>query len=93
MPTDQAAAHGSPFAMLPFFLIILVFYFLVFKPQKDEQKKRKEMMTNLKKNDEVITSGGIHGTVLNIKDTTLVVRIDDNVKIEVDKDAITNVKS
>ncbi len=76
---------------IPYILIFLVFYFLFFKPQKDEKKKLKEMLANLKKNDDVVTLGGIHGTIVNVKDTTVIIRVDDNVKIEFDREAITKV--
>jgi len=51
------------------------------------------MLKNIKKNDEVVTVGGIHGTVVLVKDKTAVVRVDDNVKIEFDKESITRVTS
>ena len=91
MPAEQAANPLMQFPIIPYILIIGIFYFLVFKPQKDKQKQHKELLTNLKKNDQVITSHGIHATVVNIKDTTVILRIDDNAKMEVDKEAIATV--
>ena len=78
---------------VPYLLIIGVFYFLVIRPNKDEREKRKQQLANIKKNDHVVTASGIHGTVVNIKDTTIIVRIDDNARMEVDKEAITTIKS
>ncbi len=75
--------------LIPAILIFIIFHFLVFKPQKKEQEKKLEMKKNLKKNDKIITVGGIHGTIVNIKDKTVILRIDDNVKIEVDKESIS----
>ena len=89
MPPDQTVNPLLQF--FPFILIFLIFYFLVIKPEKTKQNQRKEMINNVKKNDEVVTSGGIHGTVVNVKDTTVVVRVDDNVKIEFDREAIATV--
>ncbi len=90
MSPDQTI---SPLSQLPVFAIIFfIFYFLIFKPQKDKQKQHKEMVKNLKKNDEVVTTGGVHGTVVNIKETTIIIRVDDNVKFEVDKEAVSSVK-
>ncbi len=77
--------------IIPYALIILVFYLLVFKPQRDQRNQLKKTIAGLKKNDEIVTSGGIHGTVVNIKDTTVVIRIDDAAKMEIDKDAVTAV--
>jgi len=87
MPTDQA----GPSFLIPFILIFGVFYFLVIKPEKGKQKQHRETLANLKKNDEIITTSGIHATIINVKDKTLTVRIDDNVKIEIEKDAVTTV--
>ncbi len=75
-----------------FLLIIGVFYFIVIRPQRNEQKKHREMLASLQKNDEVVTASGIHGTVVNVKDKTVIVRIDDNVKVEMEKSSIAAVK-
>ncbi len=91
MPTDQAANPIFQF-IVPYALIILIFYFLVFKPQKTQKLERKKMLEGVKKNDEIVTSGGIHGTVVNVKETTVVIRIDDNAKLEIDKDAVVSIK-
>jgi len=73
-----------------------IFYFLVVHPQMKAQKKAQEdhknMVAALKKNDEVITSGGIHGTVVNVKEHSVTLRVDDNVKIEVQKNSITTMR-
>jgi preprotein translocase subunit YajC len=68
-----------------------MFYFFFIRPQSTEQKKRQAMLDGIKKNDEVVTSGGIYGTIVNIKDKTFTLRIDDNVKIEIDKNAVGHV--
>ena len=79
-------------SMLPIILIFVVFYFLLIKPQKKAQEDHKKMIAGLKKNDEVITSGGIHGTIANIKDVTVTLKVDDNVKIDVQKSSISVMK-
>ncbi|MCK9572992.1 MAG: preprotein translocase subunit YajC [Candidatus Omnitrophica bacterium] len=73
------------------FLVVIfgIFYFMLIRPQQKQQKKHKEMINNLNKNDEVVTLGGIHGTIISVKEKTFVLRVDDNVKIEVDKSAIS----
>ena len=78
------------FQILP---IVAVFYFFMIRPQQQQQKKLKEMLANLKKNDEVVTASGIHGTVAIIKDKTVVLRVDEGCRIEFDREAITMVKS
>ena len=87
MQTQAAGIMG----IMPLILIFVVFYFLVIMPQKKQQRKHAEMIKNIKKNDEIVTIGGIHGTVVNIKEKTFVIRIDDNAKIEIDKTAVASV--
>ena len=67
----------------------MVFYFLVFRPQKKEQQEKKNMRDTLKKNVQVVTIGGVHGTVVLVKEKTVMLRVDDNVKMEFDKEAIS----
>ena len=78
--------------LLPILLIFVVFYFLLIRPQKKAQDEHKKMIAALKKNDEVITVGGLHGTIANVKDTTVTLKLDDNVKVEVQKSSITSIK-
>jgi len=73
-------------------LIGAIFYFLLIRPQKIKQAEHKKLLSELKKNDGVITTGGIHATIVNVKDNTVVMRIDDNVKIEIQKDCVALVK-
>ena len=73
--------------------IILIFYFLIIRPQRQQQKKIKEMLGNLKKNDEVITTSGIHGTVAIVKEKTIVLRVDEGCRIEFDRESIASVTS
>lgn len=93
MPDAGAMNPLVSLPIIPYILIFLVFWFLVIKPQKDKQKEHAAMLKNVKKNDAVVTSGGIHGTAVLVKDKTVVVRVDDNVKIEFDKESITRIIS
>ncbi|MFH2138567.1 MAG: preprotein translocase subunit YajC [Candidatus Omnitrophota bacterium] len=89
----QLAGKGSIMVLLPMYIIIfLVFYFLMIKPQQKKQQEQQDMIAKIKKNDEVITSGGMHGTVVNVKEKTVVLKVDDNVKIEFEKSALSSVK-
>lgn len=78
--------------VLPWLFLMAMVYFVLLKPQQDEQKRHKAMIDGLKKNDEVVTSAGIHGTIINVKETTFVIRVDDNVKLEIDKAAVARIK-
>jgi len=74
---------------LPLIIIFVIFYFLIIMPQRKQQKKHKDMVQSLQKNDEIVTVGGLHGIIVNIKEKTFVVRVDDNTRIEVDKSAVS----
>lgn len=78
--------------LMPIFLIFIIFYFLLIRPQQKQEKERQLMLKNIKKNDEVVTAGGLHGVVLNLKDKTVTMRIDDNVKVEIDRSAISRIE-
>lgn len=78
--------------LFPLVLVMIVFYFLLIRPQKKQDNERRQMLKKIKKNDEAVTMGGIHGVVLNVKDKTLTLRIDDNVKVEIDRDAISRIE-
>lgn len=88
----QAPTPNPILSFVPLILIFVIFYFLIFRPQKQKQSEHQRMIANLKKNDEVVTSGGIHGTIVNVKDSTYIIRVDDNVKIEVEKNSISVLK-
>ena len=91
MPQQTAAAPG-PLAMLfPFVIMFAIFYLIVFRPQAKTQRAHADMLKNLKKNDEVVTSGGLIGTVVNVKPESITLRIADNVRVEVERSAITRV--
>ena len=64
------------------------FWFLIIAPQRKKQKKHQQMLTELTTGDEIITSGGIYGTITNVKDDRFVVKIADNTKIELTKGSI-----
>lgn len=87
----QADSGGSPLvSVLPLVAIFLVFYFLLFLPNQRRQKKQKEMIESLKNGDRVVTSGGIHGTIVGLRDEYIVLRVPpDSVKLEVQRSAVT----
>ncbi len=67
---------------------VLIFYILVFYPQSKARKEHERMVKNLKKHDEVVTTGGLFGVVLNVKPESITLRIDENVRVEVEPSAI-----
>jgi len=86
------AANGQPSAVfvqpLIFLAIGLIFYFIVFLPNKKRQRALQEMLDNLKNGDKIVTSGGIHGVVAGMKDDRVQLKVADQVKIEISKNAI-----
>jgi preprotein translocase subunit YajC len=94
------AQTGSPASMpgggigslfVPLIFIFIIMYFVMIRPQKKRQEQQQKLVANLKTGDRVVTNAGIHGLISNVKDTTVLVKVADNVKIEIDKSAITNV--
>ena len=82
----QPNPNGGLLQMLFLFVpIFIVWYFLIIRPEKKKQAQRKEMIDSLKKNDEIVTAGGICGTIVNVKEKTFVLRVDENTKIEIGK--------
>lgn len=88
MPTQGTPVPG-PLAMLfPFLVMFAIFYLLVFRPQAKAKKEHELMLKNLKKNDVVVTSGGIFGTVVNVKPEAITLRVDEACRVEVERAAI-----
>lgn len=89
---DPTAAGGGLFSMIfPFILMIAVFYFLLIRPQQKKQKARTAMLSALKKGDKIITIGGLHGTIVEITDDTVVLRVNDVTKLTFDRSSISHV--
>ncbi|MFC9776494.1 preprotein translocase subunit YajC [Paenibacillus chitinolyticus] len=95
MSNLAAAANASPYGSLvtyiPLILMFLVLYFLLIRPQQKRTKTRNMMLANLKKNDKIVTIGGLHGTILEITDDIVVLRVNDASKMTFDRSAINTV--
>ncbi len=87
-PTGPGGGFGF---FVPFIFIFIIMYFVMFRPQKKRQEQQQKLIASLKTGDRVITNGGIHGLISNVKETTVIVKVADNVKIEMEKSAVTNV--
>ncbi len=79
--------------IVPFALMFAILYLLIIRPQRRKQKHLQEMITNVRKHDNVVTVGGVHGVVISVKEKEIIVRVDDNkdVKLKIDKSAVTSV--
>ncbi|HBB93611.1 MAG: preprotein translocase subunit YajC [Bacteroidetes bacterium GWF2_49_14] len=84
-----AAKQPSPYSSLIFFAaIIVIFYFFMIRPQMKKQKELKNYREALKKGDKVVTAGGIYGRISEINERTILLEIDQNVRVKVDKGSI-----
>ena len=91
MPLLQGAApgaFGSFGFLIPMLLVFVIFYFLLIRPQKKEQQKTEKMISQLQKGDKIVTIGGIHGVVSSTKEKTIIIKVDDNCKIEINRSAV-----
>lgn len=82
---------GMLSTFLPMIAIFAIFYFFLIRPQNKKQKETEKMIAALKKGDKVVTIGGIHGVISSTKEKTVVVKVDDNTKIEFNRTAIASV--
>jgi preprotein translocase subunit YajC len=92
-PQGGSEAGSASFitTLIPFALIIGIFYFLIIRPQNKKQKETQRMLSALKKGDKVVTIGGIHGVIQSVKEGSVIVRVDENTKMEFSRSAISNV--
>jgi preprotein translocase subunit YajC len=83
-----APAGGGLMSFIPLILIFVVFYFLLIRPQQKKAKEHQNFLSNLKKGDEVVTSGGIHGRITGLTDVVVTLEIAEGVKIKVNRPSI-----
>jgi preprotein translocase subunit YajC len=86
-----ACGQGGSSSLLFIVILFAIMYFLFFRPTQVQQKKHKEMLESLQKGEKVITSGGIHGRITQIKDSTVKLKIADNTEIEIEKGMVRTV--
>ncbi len=92
--TQGTGQTGSPLSgFLPLILIFGVFYFLLIRPQKKQAQKQQQMINSLKKGDNIVTSGGMHGKVTGLKGKEIEVEIAPEVKVILNRQAVSLVKS
>jgi len=89
---NTAAAPSNFLVQLaPLFFIGIIFYFLLIRPQQKQRKAHQALLAAVKTGDKVVTNSGIHGMIANVKEQTVLLKVADNVKIEIDKAAITGI--
>ena len=88
-PAGGDAGGGGMMSTLIFFaLIFVIFYFMILRPQQKRAKERQKMLDAVKKGDKIVTSGGVHGKIVNVDEKTILLDVGDNVKLKVDRSAI-----
>ena len=91
LPLAQGTSGGGGLGQfLPIILLIVGMWFLIIAPQRKRQKAHDKMLSELQTGDEIVTSGGVYGTITNVKEDRFVVRIADNTKIELGKGFVAN---
>ncbi|MDZ7861140.1 MAG: preprotein translocase subunit YajC [Candidatus Krumholzibacteriota bacterium] len=77
--------------LLPIVAIFVIFYFILIRPQQKKQKEHRDMVSKLSRGDRIVTNGGLHGKVVDVKDHIIVIKISDDVKVELVKTAVATV--
>ncbi|HMM12899.1 MAG TPA: preprotein translocase subunit YajC [Bacteroidales bacterium] len=89
-PPAEGQQGGGFMSFLPLILIMVVFYFFFIRPQMRKAKEQKQFRESLKKGDKIITIGGVHGKVSEVRETTLIIEVANDVRIEVEKSAVVS---
>ena len=90
-PGGSEQGGGGMQTLIMLGVLFAIFYFLLIRPQKKQQEKHKQLVESLKKGDKVITNGGVHGIISNVKDKTFTVKVDEGTKLEISKGSIATV--
>ena len=92
-PSPDGGSGGLVSTLIMFGAIFLIFYFMIIRPQQKRSKEREKMLSNIEKGDKIVTSGGMHGIIAGIDEKTVLLQISDNVKVKVERSAITTILS
>jgi preprotein translocase subunit YajC len=94
LPKQGTPQQAPPFWANPIFIMIPLMVFMLWwmsRSQKKQREERQKLLDSVRTGDKIITTGGIHGIVANVKEKTLIVKIADNVKIEINRSAVDNI--
>lgn len=89
----EGGGGGLVSTLIMFGAIFLIFYFMIIRPQQKRAKEREAMISEMKKGDKIVTSGGMHGTIVGMDEKTVLVQVSDNTKIKFEKSAVGSVVS
>jgi preprotein translocase subunit YajC len=90
-PQGGEGGGGLISTLIMFGAIFLIFYFMIIRPQQKRAKEKANLLANLEKGDKVVTNGGIYGVISGLEEKTALLQVSDNVKIKIDRSAITTV--
>lgn len=90
-PGGEGGGGSLVSTLIMFGAIFAIFYFMIIRPQQKRAKERDKLLSNLEKGDKVITSGGVHGIIAGLDEKTVLLQISDNLKVKVERSAITTV--
>jgi preprotein translocase subunit YajC len=91
-PQGGAGGGGSLIStVIMFGAIFAIFYFMIIRPQQKRAKEREKLLSNIEKGDKIVTSGGVHATIVGIEEKTVLIEIAPNVKVKVERSAIGSV--
>jgi preprotein translocase subunit YajC len=90
-PSPEGGSGSLVSTLIMFGAIFLIFYFMIIRPQQKRAKEREKMLSNIEKGDKVITSGGMHGTIVGLEEKAVLLSVSDNVKVKVERSAITTI--
>jgi preprotein translocase subunit YajC len=92
-PATGNASGSMVMTLVTFGAVFVIFYFLIIRPQNKKQKETQKMIAAVKKGDRVVTAGGVHAIVYSVKDKTIILKVDENTKMEFSKSAIAMVET
>ncbi len=87
----EQGGGGGILTFLPLILIFVIFYFFLIMPQRQQQKKHRELLENLKRGDKIVTSSGIHGTIIKLEKDTATLQISQRAELIIDRSAINRI--
>ena len=91
-PQGGSGGGGSLISTIIMFgAIFAIFYFMIIRPQQKRAKEREKLLSNIEKGDKIVTSGGVHGTIIGLEEKTALIEVAPNVKIKIERSAIGSV--
>ncbi|MDY0084104.1 MAG: preprotein translocase subunit YajC [Ignavibacteriaceae bacterium] len=91
-PQGGEGGGGSMVSTIIMFgAIFAIFYFMIIRPQQKRAKEREKLLSNIEKGDKIITSGGVHATIVGIEEKTVLIEIAPNVKVKIERSAVGSV--